>query len=77
VSALGAFGRGGKLVVRDLDGDGRLDIVVGQLDTSRRTIWFRNAPEGWQSHLLSQDSYCHEENTQVIGRTAPSSPGGT
>ena len=57
--AAGRFGAGAMTVVRDVDGDGRLDVVTGASDTLD-TRWYRNGPDGWEEHVLSADAYCHD-----------------
>ena len=56
----GAFGRGGKLVVRDVDGDGRLDLVTGLLGPPASTVWLRNTGDGWVLGTFSLFVYCHD-----------------
>ena len=57
--ASGRFGAGAMTVVRDVDGDGRMDVVTGARD-ALETRWYRNAPEGWEPHVLSSQAYCHD-----------------
>ena len=56
--ASGRFGAGAMTVVRDVDGDGRMDVVTGAQGLETR--WYRNAPGGWEVHVLSADAYCHD-----------------
>src|SRR5262245_25754957 len=52
------------VVVRDIDGDGRLDVMTGKYplghEEQRRTVWFANTPSGWSEHLVSATSFCHD-----------------
>jgi hypothetical protein len=57
--ASGRFGAGAMTVVRDVDGDGRMDVVTGARD-ALETRWYRNTPDGWESHVLASDAYCHD-----------------
>src|SRR5262245_45962041 len=58
------FGGGAAVVVRDFDGDGRLDVLTGRHPLNhpelRETIWMTNRPEGWTARLFSSVSYCHD-----------------
>jgi hypothetical protein len=58
------FGGGAAVTPRDLDGDGRLDVVTGRYpfdDSSKReTVWYENAPAGWLPHRMSAVGYCHD-----------------
>src|SRR5262245_56413808 len=58
------FGGGAAVAVRDLDGDGRLDVLTGRHPIDhpelRETIWMANRPAGWSQRLLSRVSYCHD-----------------
>ena len=60
--AHGTFGAGAAMVIRDVDGDGRLDIVTGEILPSgeRREVWLANTPHGWRLHVLSNAFYCHD-----------------
>lgn len=60
--ASGTFGAGAATVVHDVDGDGRPDIVTGQILASglREEVWFGNTSRGWRRHVLSSDAYCHD-----------------
>lgn len=60
--ARGIFGSGAVTVVRDIDGDGRPDIVTGQtlLSGLREEVWFSRTPRGWRRRVLSSDAYCHD-----------------
>src|SRR5689334_22607027 len=56
--ASGAWGTGSNIAVRDLDGDGRNDVVVrNPRDLSM--CWFRNTGTGWQQYLMSDQVLCH------------------
>jgi hypothetical protein len=57
--ARGRYGAGAMTVVRDLDGDGRLDVVTGERVTLE-TVWFRNGPAGWERHLMTASAYSHD-----------------
>jgi hypothetical protein len=58
------FGGGSAVTARDVNGDGRTDVVTGRypFDVSdlRETVWYENTPLGWISHLLSRSAYCHD-----------------
>jgi hypothetical protein len=58
------YGAGSMVVIRDMNGDGRNDVVNGRYpidDTAaRETVWFENTPDGWVEHLLSSTAYCHD-----------------
>ncbi|HJQ83684.1 MAG TPA: VCBS repeat-containing protein, partial [Candidatus Binatia bacterium] len=65
--AEGSFGRGGKTLVRDVDGDGRLDVITGAFDDALplfsgglTMVWFRTTAAGWERRLLSEEAYCHD-----------------
>ena len=58
------FAGGAMVVVRDMDGDGRLDVLTGRylkgrFDT-RETVWYANTVDGWQDHILSRTAFCHD-----------------
>jgi VCBS repeat protein len=61
--ASGIFGVASLVALRDLSGDGRLDIVVGQTipgaAVPRQMAWFDNKPSGWVRHTLSGNQSCH------------------
>ncbi len=61
--AKGVFGIASLVAIRDLNGDGRPDIVVGQTvrgaSAPRQMAWFENKPSGWTRHTLSDDQSCH------------------
>jgi hypothetical protein len=52
------------VVVRDIDGDGRLDVMTGKYplghEEQRQTVWYGNTPSGWAEHLVSTTSFCHD-----------------
>jgi hypothetical protein len=58
------FAGGAMVVVRDMDGDGRLDVLTGRYPTTdssqRQMVWYGNTPSGWTAHVLSNTSYCHD-----------------
>jgi hypothetical protein len=58
------FAGGAMVVVRDMDGDGRLDVLTGRYiitDTNnRQLVWYGNTPSGWAPHFVSTTSYCHD-----------------
>src|SRR5262245_12972358 len=58
------FGGGAAVTARDVNLDGRLDIVTGRypFDVSalRQSVWYENTTTGWQEHLLSSVGYCHD-----------------
>jgi len=58
------YAGGAMVVVRDMDGDGRLDVLTGRYpinDSSKRQmVWYGNTPSGWVPHVLSNTSYCHD-----------------
>src|SRR5690349_20223292 len=56
--AHGEFGEGATIFGRDLNGDGRMDIVTGDR-LKRDMVWFENTGSGWVEHLLSPTAYCH------------------
>ena len=58
----GRFGAGAATLVRDVDGDGRPDIVTGQIlaNGARAEVWFANTGRGWLRHVLSSNAYCHD-----------------
>lgn len=60
--ARGSFGAGAATLVRDLDGDGRADVVTGETLASgaEQEVWFANTTSGWRRHLLSSEAYCHD-----------------
>jgi hypothetical protein len=65
VIAAGArYAPGAMLVVRDMDGDGRLDVLTGRYPRNhperRETVWFANTPAGWIVHQLSDTAFCHD-----------------
>jgi FG-GAP-like repeat len=60
--ATGEYGEGSAVVIRDLNGDGRPDVITGEIGAYgvRREVWFANTARGWRRHLLSATSYCHD-----------------
>src|SRR4051812_3364619 len=56
--ASGQYGEGSTIFGRDMNGDGRLDIVTGNRRT-RQMVWFENSAAGWEEHVLSPTAYCH------------------
>ena len=58
------FSGGAQVVVRDIDGDGRLDVMTGKYpiddNEQRETVWYGNTPTGWVEHLVSTTSFCHD-----------------
>jgi hypothetical protein len=58
------FAGGAMVVVRDMDGDGRLDVLTGRYVISspndRQMVWYGNTPAGWAAHVMSTTSYCHD-----------------
>jgi hypothetical protein len=59
----GIFGVASLIMGRDLNGDGRVDIIVGQTITGaqvpRQMAWFENTAGGFVRHSLSTDQNCH------------------
>ncbi len=56
----GIFGIASLVALRDLDGDGRLDIIVGKtVSGTRGMYWYENKASGWTQHTLSSDHNCH------------------
>jgi hypothetical protein len=45
------FAGGAMVVLRDMDGDGRLDVLTGRYpitdSSQRQTVWYGNTPSGW------------------------------
>jgi hypothetical protein len=59
--APGRFGAGARTIARDVDGDGRVDIITGMRVEGDHTIWLGNRPDGtWERHLLSDAGFCHD-----------------
>jgi hypothetical protein len=58
------FAGGAMVVVRDMDGDGRLDVLTGRYiitdPAHRQMVWYGNTPSGWAPHVVSNTSYCHD-----------------
>ena len=61
--ATGEYGEGAADVLRDVDGDGRIDVITGEIAgqaLTRTEVWFENTPSGWVRHVLSSTAYCHD-----------------
>ena len=61
--AVGEYGEGASVVLRDLNGDGRVDVITGEISgpaATRTEVWFENTPTGWVRHVLSAAAYCHD-----------------
>jgi hypothetical protein len=56
--APGGYGVGSTIVVRDLNGDGRADVLTGD-PTTRTMVWFQRTRAGWARHTLATGVYCH------------------
>ena len=58
------FGGGSAVRARDMNGDGRMDVLTGRypFDVSalRETLWYENTPLGWVPHQMSTIAYCHD-----------------
>src|SRR5258705_1435571 len=55
-SLIRGYGEGASVVVRDLNGDGRMDVITGEVagpDLARTEVWFENTGSGWVRHALS------------------------
>ncbi|HKP19225.1 MAG TPA: VCBS repeat-containing protein [Gaiellaceae bacterium] len=61
--ANGLFGMASLIAARDLNGDGRVDIIVGQTipgaPVPRQMAWYENTGAGFVRHSLSTDQNCH------------------
>ena len=61
--ANGVFGIASLVAIRDLTGEGRPDIVVGETvrgaTVPRQMAWFENKTSGWVRHTLSGSQSCH------------------
>ncbi|HKP19224.1 MAG TPA: FG-GAP-like repeat-containing protein [Gaiellaceae bacterium] len=56
----GVFGIASLVQLRDLDGDGRLDIVVGKTQSgSRGMYWYRNLASGFEKRTILPANNCH------------------
>jgi FG-GAP-like repeat len=61
--ATGQYGEGAAVVVRDVNGDGRLDVITGEIrgpGQTRIEVWFENTGSAWIRHVLSTTAYCHD-----------------
>jgi hypothetical protein len=58
------FGGGAAVRARDMNGDGRMDVLTGRypfgVPALRETLWYENTPLGWDSHQMSTTAYCHD-----------------
>ena len=59
------FGSGGAILVTDINGDGRRDVVTAESSGSScsgvcQTDWFENAGGNFTKHVLASGVYCHE-----------------
>ena len=59
------FGSGGAILVTDINGDGRRDVVTAESSGSGcsgvcQTDWFENTGGSFTKHVLASGVYCHE-----------------
>jgi hypothetical protein len=58
------FSGGAAVAVRDLNGDGRNDVMTGRyplgVSDQRETVWFENTGTGWIEHPISRIAFCHD-----------------
>ena len=59
------FGSGGAILVTDINGDGRRDVVTAESSGSNcsgvcQTDWFENTGGSFTKHVLASGIYCHE-----------------
>jgi hypothetical protein len=58
------FSAGAAVAVRDLNGDGRNDVMTGRyplgVAEQRETVWFENTGTGWIEHSISRVAFCHD-----------------
>ncbi|MDO8637748.1 MAG: FG-GAP-like repeat-containing protein, partial [Dehalococcoidia bacterium] len=53
------FGAGAMTVVKDINGDGRNDVVTGNQKTLEE-LWFENTGSGWTPHVMFSGSKFHD-----------------